>query len=190
MYIPAHFRFENGAELIAFMKQYSFATMVSVQEGRPVATHIPVVVDDSGERLVLSAHLAAANEQAKHICPGESLIIFSGPHAYISPSSYDKTESVPTWNYIAVHAYGTARIIADEVAKQRLLEKMITTYEPQYLEQWNDLSPKFRTGMMRGIVAFELEVTTLQGQKKLSQNKTDAERARIIDKLDGSPYAA
>lgn len=126
------------------------------------------------------------NEQAKYIETNTSLVIFSEPHAYISPKHYDKRESVPTWDYIAIHAYGRARIIEDEMAKLKGLEQMIHFYEQDYMEQWQGLSDKFKMGMMQGIVAFEIEVTDLQGQQKLSQNKTVKERERIIQQLEKS----
>lgn len=183
MYTPSQFRFDSDAEMIAFMKRYSFATIVSIKNDRPVATQLPFVIDDGGDPLILSAHFAAANEQARLVLSGESLIVFTQPHAYISPAHYDKFESVPTWNYLAVHAYGVATIVEAESAKIQLLEQMIRVYEPEYFNQWNALSDRYKTGMAKGIVAFEFEVTELQGQKKLSQNKTDAERARIIESL-------
>ncbi|MCH5720029.1 FMN-binding negative transcriptional regulator [Niabella hibiscisoli] len=114
------------------------------------------------------------------------LFFFSEPHAYISPAHYDKKESVPTWDYVAVHAYGTAKIIEEEQEKMQLLEQMIGFYEPGYQEQWNSLTDKFKSGMLKGIVAFEIEVTELQGQKKLSQNKTSVERQRIVAQLQQS----
>lgn len=186
MFISNHFKFENDKEKIAFMKQYSFATIVTVKDGLPSATQLPFVIDDSSGKLILSSHFAIANEQAKYIEANTSMVIFAEPHAYISPVHYDKLESVPTWDYIAVHAYGKAKIIRDEAAKLEALEQMIRFYEEDYLQQWQSLSEKFKKGMMKGIVAFELEITDLQGQKKLSQNKTEAERQRIIERLENS----
>lgn len=190
MYIPNHFQFKDDAEKIAFMKLYSFATIITVKDDIPIATQLPFFIDDSSDRLVVSSHFAIANEQAKCIAANTSLVIFTEPHAYISPVHYDKRESVPTWNYIAVHAYGKAKILEDENSKIKVLEQMITFYDQNYLEQWNSLSDRFKKGMMSGIVAFELEVTSLQGQKKLSQNKTETERQRIITHLEKSENTA
>lgn len=186
MYIPQSFAFDDETEKIIFMQRYSFATMVTAINGRPVATKLPFCISNESGKITLSSHFAAANEQAKYIEESESLIIFSEPHAYISPAHYDKVESVPTWDYIAVHAYGKAKVIHDDNAKLSLLEQMIRFYEQDYLEQWKGLSDKFKKGMMRGIVAFGLEVTELPGQKKLSQNKTQAERDRIVGQLEKS----
>jgi transcriptional regulator len=152
----------------------------------PVATQLPFCIHDSPEKLLLSAHFAVANEQAKHIVDNTSLVIFSEPHAYISPVHYDKKESVPTWDYIAVHAYGKATIVTDENTVVKILEQIITFYDKSYLQQWDSLSDKYKKGMMKAIVAFELEVTDLQRQKKPSQNKTAEEKQRIIAHLEKS----
>lgn len=186
MYIPNSYRFEDRQEKIRFITQYSFASIITNVDAIPVATMLPFTIHNSEEKLSLCSHFSAANEQAKHIEHSTSLIIFNGPHAYISPASYDKRESVPTWNYITVHAYGTAKIIQDEAAKRSMLEQTITSYESSYQQQFENLPEKFITGMMKGIVAFEVEVTRLEGQKKLSQNKTAEERNRIIQILEQS----
>ncbi|GAB2665521.1 FMN-binding negative transcriptional regulator [Flavihumibacter cheonanensis] len=190
MYVPAAFRFEDVTDMISFMKQYSFATIITVKEGLPIATHLPFQIQEQKGGLVLRSHFAANNEQAGIIESTNSLVIFTEPHAYISPAQYDKLESVPTWNYLAVHAYGKANIVRDEKLVQSMLEEMIQEFEPAYLEQWNGLTDKFRKGMMKGLVAFEIPVTDLQGKKKLSQNKTAAERDRIISRLESEGDAA
>lgn len=186
MYIPNQFRVTDEAEKIAFMSRYSFATIVTSQDGVPIATQLPFFIDNSSNKLVLSSHFAVANEHTKYIENNTSLVIFTEPHAYISPVHYDKKESVPTWDYIAVHAYGKAKIVKDEAAVINLLEQMIQFYDENYMAQWKGLSDKFKKGMVKGIVAFEIEVADLQGQKKLSQNKNEAERQKIIEHLDRS----
>lgn len=186
MYTPNHFQFTDKAEIVAFMKQYSFATIVTVKDSIPIATQLPFIIEDSQDKLILGSHFAVANEQSKYIEATTSLVIFTEPHAYISPVHYDKLESVPTWDYIAVHAYGKAKIVEGETSKLKAMEQMIQFYEKDYLQQWESLPDKFKKGMIRGIVAFELEVTDLQGQKKLSQNKTATERHRITEHLSKS----
>lgn len=186
MYTPKTFEFENQAEKIAFMKQYSFATIITSADHIPIATHLPFFIDDSEGRLLLSSHFAKANEHTRYLENNTSLIIFSEPHAYISPAHYDKHESVPTWDYISVHAYGKAKILDNESSKLKVLEEMINFYDKAYIEQWNSFSDKFRTNMMKGIIAFEFEVHDLQGQKKLSQNKSVKEREHIIENLEKS----
>lgn len=180
------FKFESEIDKIAFMKQYSFATIITNKDNVPIATQLPFIIEERSGKLILSAHFAAANEQTKYIEANTSLVIFSEPHAYISPSHYDKEQSVPTWDYITVHAYGKANIITDENSKIKALEQMIQFYDKDYKKQWDNLSDKFKKGMIKGIVAFDLEVSDLQGQKKLSQNKSEIERKRIIQELEQS----
>ena len=186
MYIPKSFEFENLAEKIAFMKQYSFATIITSANEVPIATHLPFFVDGSTGKIILRSHFGKANPHARSLENNLSLVIFSEPHAYISPDHYDKHESVPTWDYISVHAYGKAKILDSEAEKARVLEEMITFYDKEYIAQWNSFTDKFKTNMMKGIIAFELEVTDLQGQKKLSQNKSVNERKSIVAQLEKS----
>jgi transcriptional regulator len=113
----------------------------------------------------------------------EALIVFHGPHAYISPAHYESKQSVPTWNYIAVHAYGVPRIVD---AKEAMLDAMIAQYEPAHLQQWHEQSEKYKAGMLAGIVAFEIDVTRLEGKFKLSQNRPEADRRRVMDTLSQS----
>lgn len=188
MYTPKSYTFNDREEMVTFMKRYSFATIITNIDRKPVATQLPFVVDATGDRLLLSGHFAVANEQARYIELQQSLIIFSEPHAYISPAHYDKKESVPTWDYVSIHAYGVGKITRGEEEKLKLLEQMISFYEPEYHRQWSELPDKFKYGMLKGIVAFEIDVEELQGQKKLSQNKTVAERRRIVEQLQQSEY--
>src|SRR5688500_6197620 len=106
MYIPKSFKNTDDKEILAFMQKYSFATIVSTVDNKPIATHLPFVISKEGENVVLYSHFAKANPQAATLTNKDILVIFSEPHAYISPKYYNKTESVPTWNYISVHFYG------------------------------------------------------------------------------------
>ncbi|MBB6238049.1 transcriptional regulator [Pedobacter sp. AK013] len=189
MLISNNFKFDNQSEQIAFMKRYSFATIITSHNNLPIATQLPFVVNEKNGKVLISGHFAKANEQVKYIEQYTSLIIFAEPHAYISPSHYEKHESVPTWDYISVHAYGKAHIISDEKAKEEALKEMIRYYEKEYLLQWDSLSEKFKQGMMQGIVAFEMEVNNIQGKKKLSQNKSEQERKNIVAQLENSNNA-
>lgn len=186
MYTPHHFRFRSDAGKIAFMKQNSFATMINIKDHIPIATQLPFVIDDSGDQLVLCAHMAKANEQVRYMENSTTLVIFSGPHAYISPAHYEKAENVPTWDYISVHAYGQAQMIQEEEAKAKMLEDMIRFYEADYLAQWESLPGKYRQGMMSGITGIRIGITELQGQQKLSQNRSQAEQQSIISHLSQS----
>ncbi|MFI5163215.1 MAG: FMN-binding negative transcriptional regulator [Sphingobacteriales bacterium] len=187
MYTPSFNRFEDRQEIIAFIQRYSFATIVTDVEGVPEATHLPFLVKQENDKLLLISHFAKANPQSAQILDKISLVIFTEPHAYITPKLYEKEESVPTWNYIAVHAYGKARILDDEKQKAELLQHTIKQYDTGYLEQYEKLPGDFKSKMMKGIVAFEIEVTDLQAKKKLSQNRSETEQNNIIDSLSKSP---
>lgn len=181
MYIPAHFRQNDREAAIAFMKAHPFAIIVSSPDGIPVATHLPFHVESSDDDIILTAHFARANPQWKQL--KDVLVIFSGPHAYISPSLYEREENVPTWNYIAVHAYGTAELVTDEAEGFSILEELIKQSEPAYLSQWAGLEPKYKAGLFKGIAPFRVKVSRLDAKEKLSQNKTAFERANIIADL-------
>jgi transcriptional regulator len=183
MYIPNHFLQEDKSQVIGFMKQYSFATIISFQDSLPVATHLPFVIEERDEDIILISHFARANEQWNKLKQQTALVIFTEPHAYISPKHYDTELSVPTWNYAAVHAYGKAAIIPEEQKVIEVLEKTIQYYEAAYQQQWSQLPEKFKAGIIKGIVAFEITVTNLQAKYKLSQNRTDNEKKRIIESL-------
>ena len=186
MYRPAAFREEDTDKLIAFMKANSFATLVSTVEGIPYASHIPLVVTKQGNVVKLTGHLAKQNPQWQAFAAAESLAVFTGAHAYISPTLYEKRENVPTWNYIAVHAYGIPEIITLGDSPQRMdtmISKMVDTYEATYQSQWHSLSDSYRIGMMSGIVGFEMTVTRLEGQFKLSQNRSQTDRQTVSEEL-------
>ena len=186
MYTPKHFQITDDQEAIAFMQKYSFATIVTVANGLPTATHLPFIVEQRDGQIVLVSHFAKANHQAADVFDCIPLVIFTEPHAYISPKYYEKELNVPTWNYIAVHAYGKANLIDGPEQVTAVLEKMIGFYEAQYMQQWNKLPADFKSKMMNGIVAFEIIVDDLQGKKKLSQNKTRAEQQNIIKSFSTS----
>jgi transcriptional regulator len=189
MYIPKSNREDDPATLANFMQANSFATLVSVLDGVPYATHLPLILTLAADVITLTGHLAKANPHCAALDSGEALAIFSGPHAYISPAHYEAQESVPTWNYIAVHAYGrpaTVRASDDSAALERMLAAMIATYEPAYQAQWQALSPRYRAGMLQGIVGFELVVTRLEGKYKLSQNRSLRDQQQVMQGLDAS----
>jgi transcriptional regulator len=186
MYIPQPFREDDTAKLVEFMQAHSFATLVTVVKGFPVASHVPLVTTQQNGSVTLSGHLAKANPQWQAFNGDESLAIFTGPHAYISPTLYENQESVPTWNYIAVHAYGVPKIItlADAPeAMDEMIESMVAVYEPSYKSQWEELSDRFRNDLMNAIVGFEMQVTKLEGKYKLSQNRSHFDRANIANTL-------
>jgi transcriptional regulator len=187
MYIPKNFLTVDQDEIVAFMKTYSFATIISAKANLPTATHLPFLVTIRDEKVILTSHFAKANSHWEDLEDNKTLVIFSQPHAYISPGHYEKELNVPTWNYISVHAYGDAKLITDEQGTFDVLEATITNYEAGYKKQWDNLPADYRVKLAKGIVAFELTVTDLQAKKKLSQNKTEKEQKSIIDSLSLSP---
>lgn len=171
------------ADIVSFMRRFNFALMVNTQGELPLATHLPFVIKETEGQIRITSHFNRANPQAKCIASQESLIVFSEPHAYISPTHYDHQENVPTWNYVSVHAYGRARLIEKPDEVTAVLEEMIEFLEPSYKAQWNDISQEYKSKLARGITAFEFVVSRLDFKEKLSQNKTANERQNIINAL-------
>ena len=186
MYIPSFNQITDPQEAISFMQRYSFATIVTVKDGVPTATHLPFVVKEVDRKVVILSHFAKANPQSADIIDTRPLVIFTEPHAYISPKNYEKEQNVPTWNYLAVHAYGDCVILDGEEEKAALLAETIKYYEADYLKQYNGLPDEYKQKMMKGIVAFQIIVDELQAKKKLSQNRSEKERENIIESLGKS----
>ena len=189
MYTPALNRQDDPDTLLAFMQRHNFATLVSQLEGQLIASHIPVLATRTGETFYISGHLAKANPQVQALST-ELLVIFTGPHAYISPKHYESVQNVPTWNYTAVHAYGMPEALRFGDSPQDLaadISKLIAQHEAAYQQQWDSLSERYRHGMLQGIVGFRMQVTRLEGKYKLSQNRSDTEQRHIIDALKRHP---
>jgi transcriptional regulator len=145
-----------------------------------MATHIPLSVTGSPGKLRISGHLAAANEQAQALEAGlEAMAIFAAPHAYISPDHYEPGKWVPTWNYVAVHAYGTPVVTHDRAAKLAILAESIAAHDPGFQAVLDSYPTEFVDGRLKGIVAFEFEVTRLDARWKLSQDRKPVEQERI-----------
>lgn len=184
MYVPSHFAFTEKPEIVAFMRRFNFAAIVSQVEGLPFATHLPFVVEDTGEGSIrLLAHFAKANPQWKTLEEQTTLVIFSEPHAYVSPSLYSKELNVPTWNYAAVHAYGRAQLISDDALAFGLLEKQMQAFEDAYLDQWARLPEDYKNALVKGIVGVEITVEKLEAKWKVSQNKPEQDRANVTAHL-------
>jgi transcriptional regulator len=189
MYIPSFNKFEDRQQAIAFMQRYSFATIISVKDGLPVATHLPFLVQQKEDKIILSSHFAKANPQSEDIINNTALVIFTEPHAYISPKNYEKEQNVPTWNYLAVHAYGKCTLLDGEENKASLLKETIKYYDAAYLKQWDNLTDDYKQKMMKGITAFQMVVDDLQAKAKLSQNRTEKERENVINSLTNAGNA-
>ena len=184
MYIPEHFRVEDRKAVVAFMRANPFAILVSTTQDGPFATHVPVVLRESQDHLLIRGHVAKANPHWRHIeQQPHCLMIFHGPHAYISPSNYNTREVVPTWNYGAVHIYGNAHVYAAHEDLLKMLHDLIPTFEAAYQQQWDSLAEAYRTRMLNHIVGFEIAVSKIEAKFKLSQNRMPDERQNIIDTL-------
>lgn len=184
MYIPEHFRVTDHADTINFMRANPFAILVSCTDEGPFATHVPLFISETAEHLTLRGHVAKANHHWRLLEQNPNcLTIFHGPHAYVSASNYTTRENVPTWNYGAVHVYGTARTFASPEDLQGVLHQLIGTFEPAYAEQWGSLSETYRDRMLSHIVGFEIAVTKIEAKFKLSQNRTKEEQSNVIASL-------
>lgn len=187
MYTPKHFEEKDRAKLIEFMRQFNFASVVNKTKKRYWATHLPFLISEKNGEILLRAHMAKANPQWVNFKNDEEvLVIFQEPHAYISTELYETSISVPTWNYIAVHAYGTPRILSSREDKIKILEDSFAEFQPSYQKQWEQLPEKYREDLLNGITAFKINVTDIEGKFKLSQNRTKNERGNIISYLSKS----
>lgn len=186
MYVPTHFSEDDPARLRALIDENAFATLVTAEDGRPFATHLPLLLDPGrGPHGVLLGHMARANPQWRSFGGGaEALAIFAGPHAYVSPRWYATQPSVPTWNYAAVHAYGVPRILDDAAEAREALARLTARLEGDGGWSMDGLPESYLAGMMRGIVAFEIPVARLEGKFKLSQNRSATDRRRVVAALE------
>ena len=186
MYIPSLFNQTDQSTLHEFMRANSFATVVTTQGGKPFASHLPLFLDSTtGSQGALVGHMARANPQWQEMQAGaEVLVTFNGPHAYVSPAWYEANAlAVPTWNYMAVHAYGTARILSQEELV-RALHQLVHEYESAYAQPWQvELTELMREKMLGAIVGFEIVLNTIEGKFKLSQNRSTEDRMRVIKQL-------
>lgn len=186
MYVPAHFKFEDKAQIAQFVQQNSFATLVSVHGNLPVATHIPLELNtDDPSNWILYGHMAKANPQWKQFAEDtEILAIFLGPHSYISPSWYTQP-NVPTWNYLAAHLYGTVTMLEGEDLKN-LLQRQMKRYEQMLAKnpQPYDAIPMHTLEKdLKGVVGFAIRVTQIEATQKLSQNRDNQSKQTIVNEL-------
>lgn len=169
------------------MRANPFAILISTTDAGPFASHLPLFVREKESKILLHGHVSKANPHWHYLeQQAQCLTIFHGPHAYISPTNYGAHESVPTWNYAAVHVYGTARLFSSPDDLHGMLDELIETFEPTYREQWGSLSEKFRDNMLRQIVGFEIVATSIEGKFKLSQNRPRQDQANVIASLSKS----
>lgn len=188
MYVPPPFAVTDRATLHAFIRTHSFGLLVSTRGGEPFATHLPFLLDpDAGTHGTLVGHLARANPQWHDLDGQPVAAVFSGPHAYVSPTWYEAENTVPTWNYVAVHATGTFRLVDDPAAVAGILSASVATYEGGMPAPWAlDTTTDFFGKLVRAIVGFRVEVARLEGKWKLNQNHPPDRREKVIRVLAGS----
>lgn len=193
MYVPAAFRQNDLAALHKEITDCRLATLISSGESGLQASHLPLLLRaDEGRNGTLYGHLARANPHAQMLGGGEALVIFNSADAYISPSWYpakaEHGKVVPTWNYIAVHAYGRAEVFDDAERLLNLLGELTDRHEQPRPQPWtiDDAPRDYLDGMLRAIVGFALPIERLEGKWKLGQNRSDADQAGVRSGLDAS----
>jgi transcriptional regulator len=189
LYVPKAFAVDDVQALHAFMAEHSFATLVSPHAEDPAVTHVPLLLEPGGRLGTLTGHFARANPHCERLESAEVLAIFHGPHAYVSPSWYATHPSVPTWNFTTVHARGRARPVREPKALEEIVRKLVAHYEGGRPQPWQmQLPDDYRDQMLQGIVGFHIEITSLTGKFKLSQNRPRADRMRVLEALaQGNP---
>lgn len=189
MYVPRHFKESDAAAMHALMRRHDFALLVATIDGVPEAAHLPFLLDAGrGPNGTLVAHMARENPLWRHLSADRPvLVVFQGPHGYVSPSWYAEAGSVPTWNYAAVHAYGAPRLVDDAVRARAILDRLVELHESGFEKPWRTTDHEaVVTRMLPGIMAFEIPIDRLEGKWKLSQNKTAADRAGVVAALEAA----
>lgn len=183
MYIPMHYKVADINQIKEFIQRNSFGTIVTIEQEKPIATHIPLELRTHGNDYYITGHMAYANPQWKTFETNHNvLVMFQGPHAYISSSWY-KQEDVPTWNYQSVHVYGTASILNEQELQEDLI-LLLQKYEHHRKNAalWENLSPQTKK-QIKGIVGFKIKIQEVQAAYKLSQTRSDEDYQNIVDKL-------
>ncbi|WP_064092853.1 FMN-binding negative transcriptional regulator [Rossellomorea aquimaris] len=183
MYIPKDFSMKDNETLMKFMEENSFATIFSQHNGRPSATQLPLYLDRKTNYLY--GHFAKGNPQWKDLMDQELLVLFQGPHAYISPSWYESNQTVPTWNYVSVQVKGQAEVIENEIEIIHSLSTLVSKYEGKDSSYSLDgVDEKTKDGLRKGIVAFKIKIDSIEGKAKLSQNHSKERQALVIEELE------
>jgi transcriptional regulator len=183
MYIPNAFRIADRQTALRLIARYDFATLVSHADEGFFATHLPFMLEQSGERELLCAHMARANPHWHHFDgTREAIVIFQGPHAYISPSWYASSPAVPTWNYAVVHVHGRPRIVEARTRVASILERLVARHESPMCQPWSTsaVSAEYLERMTNAIVAFEIDIDRVEAKFKLSQNRSEEDVEGVI----------
>ncbi|UTE78437.1 FMN-binding negative transcriptional regulator [Rossellomorea sp. KS-H15a] len=183
MYIPKDFKITDESVTFGVIQEHSFATLFSQHDGKPVATHLPLLLNK--EKTHLYGHFARPNPQWKEIEQQTVLAVFHGPHCYISPSWYETNQTVPTWNYVSVHVYGEVELIEDDHELVESLHELVSTFEAKDSSySLGDLDPALLAGMSKGVQGFKIKINQMEGKAKLSQNHSIERQERVIRELE------
>ncbi|MGA2756560.1 MAG: FMN-binding negative transcriptional regulator [Solirubrobacteraceae bacterium] len=184
MFVPEHYRQRDAEALFAAMRSHAFATIIGAgDDGAPLASWIPFVIEGSAQAPVIFGHLARANGQWRSWTAATPLLaLFQGPHHYISPSWYEAGPNVPTWNYVAVQVRGRPRLLEDPLELEAMLDRLVAQLESARETPWRlaDQAAGYRAAQAAGIVGFELIVEQITGAWKLSQRASTGDREGAI----------
>jgi transcriptional regulator len=185
MYIPPAFQELDQAKLFDAIERHSFGLLVSQLDGELFATHLPLLVDrQAGPSGQLLGHMARANPQWQRLNGQTVLAVFSGPHAYITPTWYEAENVVPTWNYVAVHVYGKCEVIDDDRATAKIVEDYVATFERNRPKPWTiDSDVTFFEKLVKMVVGFRIKISRIEGKWKLSQNHPTERREKVARQL-------
>lgn len=187
MHIIKYFREENHEKIIEFLRQNDFGTLVAYDGKKPTASHLLMEVVEEGETLWINGHMSRANSLWKMFETNpEVLVIFQGPHTYVSPTWYNHV-NVPTWNYQSVHVYGKPSIVIDRAETYGILKRLIDRYETKTSYKLETLPQDFVEKEMKGVAAFHIEVTQIEANYKLSQNRDEESYRSIVSHLEQRP---
>jgi transcriptional regulator len=187
MYVPPIFKADD-AKCWAFVEQRGFGSLIAIDDGFPIAAHVPLLVVRDGDKTRIEMHLARANPLHAIIARAPNVLItVQGPDAYVSPDWYTSKDQVPTWNYIAVHMKGRARVLPDE-AKWPHVDRLSDTFEarlaPKPIWKSSKMTQQKREMLIRAIVAIEIDVLSIDGSWKLAQTKTRSDRMEVARMLE------
>lgn len=187
MYVPDDFAEYDPDKIVNLTRQYPFAMLITTDKGEPYVTHLPLTYEPNNGKGKIIGHMARSNPQWQHLAEGQrALVVFEGPHAYISPTWY-QSPGVPTWNYAVVHLRGKASLIEDADRLNTILNDLVTTHEPTLPLPWQENVPADKQAMLlKMIVGFEIDVSEISAKFKLNQNRSAADRENVITTLSAS----
>ena len=182
VYVPAVFSVDDRNLIHQWVRDNPFALVITASNGEPVATHLPILLREEDGTDVLYGHMARANPQWRTL-GSRALVVFSGPHGYVSPAWYKSSPNVPTWNYVAVHAIGEPELLDDSETTLDHLLDMVQTFDPHLAETHPEsVDRENARRMLGGLVAFRMVVQRWEGKAKLNQNKTEADRLAVRER--------